>query len=124
MASSKFTAKQRERCWERAKGHCEVCGCRLREKGWNLHHRRGQGMGGTKVPTTCADGLVVCGMGNVDGCHGYIEGHFTWALERGYKVRRNSNTRPVEEPVFVRGEWVLFNADGSTCPAPWMEVPA
>lgn len=122
--ASEFTPKQRQACWQRAQGHCEVCGARLREKGWNLHHRRGRGMGGTRIPITCADGLVVCGMGNTEGCHGYIEAHFGWALERGYKVRRNGHLNPSEVPVFWRGEWVLFNHDGTTCPVPGMEVPA
>ena len=123
MAGGKFTQAQRDACFERAKGHCEVCGCRLPEKGWNLHHRTNRGAGGTKRQVTCADGLAVCGSGTT-GCHGYISGHFVWSEDRGYVVRRNSIATPLTEPVFVRGEWVMFNADGSTSPAPRMEVPA
>lgn len=114
--SSAFTDSQRARCYERAMGRCEVCGRLLPPVGFNLHHRQGRGMGGSKVETTCADGLVVCGMGNYSGCHAYIEAHRRWAEDRGYRVPRNGGQRPIDAPVLVRGEWLLLNADGSTSP--------
>lgn len=123
MAGGKFTTKQRQTLFERAGGHCEVCGCRLREQGWNAHHRMNRGMGGTRRQVTCADGLVVCGSGTT-GCHGHITENPRWAEDRGYVIRRNSIADPLNEPVFVRGEWVMFNADGSVGPAPALEVPA
>lgn len=118
MAGGRFTTKQRAACWERARGHCEVCGYRLPEKGWNLHHRKGRGMGGTRRKVTCADGLVACGSGTT-GCHGHIEHNRQWASDRGYVVSRWDD--PLTVPVFVRGEWVLFTADGQVVEAPEME---
>lgn len=121
MPGGQFTEAQRRAMFERANGCCEVCTRRLPEKGWNAHHRQGRGMGGTKRVMSCADGLVVCGSGTT-GCHGLIESRRRWAEKRGYVVRRP--TRPLEVPVFALGRWVLFNADGTTTPAPTMEVPA
>lgn len=119
MADGKFTESQRAACFERAVGACEVCGYRLPEKGWNLHHRRARGMGGTRRKVSCADGLVVCGSGT-QGCHGQIETNRAWALQRGYLVSKWEE--PVQVPVFTaRGAWVIFNHDGSTSPAPLIE---
>lgn len=117
MANGKFTASQRAACFERAGGACEVCGYRLRE-GWNLHHRKALGMGGTKRAVTCADGLAVCGLGNTSGCHQAMDTEREWALGRGYVILRNSPLDPLDVPVFtVREGWVYFDADGSTRPA-------
>lgn len=124
MANGHFTAKQRAKIFERARGWCEVCGCRLREKGWNAHHRKALGMGGTRRVVTCADGLAVCGMGNTSGCHRLMDTEREWAMERGFVISRNSDLDPLHVPVFVRGEWVFFDADGGIVPAPGLGVPA
>ncbi len=116
--AGEFTAKQRALCWERSGGYCEVCGCRLREKGWNLHHRQGRGMGGTKRKVTCADGLVICGMGNTSGCHRLMDEQRMWALARGFVVHRNGRRAPAEVPVLIRGDWTYLDADGGISPAP------
>lgn len=117
MSKGAFTAAQRAVIWHRAQGCCEVCGYRLPEVGWNAHHRRGRGMGGTSLVQSVADGLAVCGSGTT-GCHGWIEDHFTWAWERGYKVRRNGLLPPHLWPVLhARHGWVLLGHDGSVEPA-------
>lgn len=110
MAGGKFTVKQRAVMFERARGCCEVCGCRLREKGWNAHHRAGRGMGGTRREVTCADGLVVCGSGTT-GCHGLIERERKWALDNGFLVSRWADAAAV--PVLVRGAWARLTPQGT-----------
>lgn len=115
MSNSVFTPAQRAACWERSGGYCEVCGCRLRDKGWNLHHREGRGMGGRgkKRPrVTCADGLVICGQGNTSGCHRLMDEEREWAVERGFVIPRGSRLNPTEVPVLLRGTWVYLHADG------------
>lgn len=113
MARGEFTQRQRALCWERSGGYCEVCGCRLREKGWNLHHRQGRGMGGTRREVTCADGLVVCGYGNTSGCHKQMDDQRAWAVARGFVVSRHA-TKPMRDmPVLLRGQWVYLTDDGA-----------
>lgn len=111
--SAEFTKAQREACWNRSGGYCEACGCRLRPQGWNLHHRQGRGMGGTRRKVTCSDGLVICGMGNTSGCHRLMDTQREWAVARGYVVSRGSLATPREVPVLRFGDWVWLLEDGS-----------
>lgn len=117
MAGGVFTPAQRRKCWERSGGYCEVCGCRLRPVGWNLHHREGRGMGGSRRKVTCSDGLVICGQGNTSGCHRLMDEEREWAVERGFVVARNGQHSPAEVPVLLRGTWVYLTADGGTVEA-------
>lgn len=68
----------------------------------NIHHRRPRGSGGTSREDvhSLANLMLVCGSGNVSGCHGFIENHATVAEARGYKVAKEGRrSDPAEVPV-------------------------
>jgi len=72
----------------------------------NIHHRRPRGMGGTNRPdtNTLANLLLVCGAGNVMGCHGYLEKARTIALARGYLLpKEGPESVPAEQPLVLPG---------------------
>lgn len=81
----------------RSGGRCEartpVCQGAARE----VHHRAGRGWPGCHHPDLL---LHVCGHGNVDGCHGFIESHGIEAFARGWRLHRDS--LEVRE---YRGQW-------------------
>lgn len=89
---------------------CEVCG---RAPMTNFQHRKAAVHGGPWCPS---NGLAVCGMGNVSGCHGRIHQGPRVAYERGWSVR--SGHDPAEQPVWLAGRgWSYLTPDGQIVPA-------
>lgn len=94
----------------RSQGTCEVCG---RAPATNFQHRQGKAQMGA---WTAENGLDVCGMGNVSGCHGAIHQSPALAYERGWSVR--STHDPAAQPVWLAGRgWSYLTADGGIVPA-------
>lgn len=62
-----------------------------------------------------ANGLAVCGHGNVSGCHGRIHQNPTEAYANGWSVR--SFYDPANTPVLRRGDLVWLRSDGTYIPA-------
>jgi hypothetical protein len=96
---------------ERDEHQCVACG---HDYNLEFQHRQASGMGGRgkKAPAlTAADGMLLC-----RGCNQGAEaaGQKT-AIERGWKVRRNSPTPNDLVPVFytVEGLWYLLNVSGT-----------
>lgn len=90
----------------RSEGTCEVCG---RAPATNFQHRQGKAHQGA---WSAENGLDVCGMGNVSGCHGAIHQNPAIAYERGWSVRSTSD--PATTPVWLAsGGWHYLRADGS-----------
>jgi hypothetical protein len=90
----------------RSLGICEVCG---RAPATNFQHRQGKAQQGA---WSAENGLDVCGMGNVSGCHGAIHQNPAIAYERGWSVRSTSD--PTTTPVWLAsGGWHYLRADGS-----------
>lgn len=55
---------------------CRLCGVTASEAQINLAHLVPRGMGGTIGGEWTADNLVgLCGHGNLDGCHGLVDGY-------------------------------------------------
>lgn len=70
-------------------------------------------MGSDKRPETdlVSNLLLVCGSGNVSGCHGDIESHRERGYELGLLVRRTvSDVAAV--PVKLHHGWCLLTQDG------------
>lgn len=109
-------APVREALFQRAERRCEVCRDQLRLAGWNAHHRKPRGMGGSLAPDrhSLSNLLAVCGTGT-SGCHGQIEAHRAWAYSMGLLVRRTDDPAvvPVRLYVSARGwGWWYLTVDG------------
>lgn len=78
---------------QRSGGICEVCGA---AKATNFQHRKNRSQGGE---WSASNGLDVCGMGNLSGCHGFIHQNPEAAAAHGWTVR--SGMDPAEVPVTV-----------------------
>jgi len=68
---------------ERSGGVCEARTPWCYGKAREVHHRAGRGFYGCHHPDLL---LHVCGHGNIDGCHGYIEGHASEAMAMGWRL--------------------------------------
>lgn len=94
----------------RSGGMCEVCG---KAQATNFQHRKAAGQGGG---WSACNGLDVCGMGNVSGCHGLIHQNPTLAYANGWSVR--SGHDPATQPVQLAGRGLcLLAPDGRAVPA-------
>lgn len=85
----------------RSGGMCESCG---RATASNIHHRQYLSRGGTHDVHNL---IHLCGMGNVNGCHGraHKDGEREGlAIGRGYRSELM--------PVLYRDAWVLLDDDG------------
>jgi hypothetical protein len=71
----------------RSGGVCEARTPWCQGEAREIHHRAGRGFAGCHHPDLL---LHVCGHGNLDGCHGFIETHGTEAFDRGWRIRRGS----------------------------------
>ena len=103
----------REVVGARAGGVCECCGAQPARE---YQHRK------ARVHCTAAElwdpanGLAVCGHGNLDGCHGRIHsGSPAEAYANGWSVR--SCFAPVDIPCLRRGQLVWLRSDGTYIPA-------
>lgn len=100
-----FSSQVRAVIIVRADRWCERCGG---ERGFEIHHRRPRGMGGTRRPETNqpSAGLLLCGK-----CHRRIESHRLEALEHGWLVPQHRDPRDV--PVLYRGTPVFLDDHGN-----------
>lgn len=100
-----FSSQVRRIITARADRYCERCGGDI---GWEIHHRRPRGMGGTNRPGTNqpSAGLLLCG-----GCHRRIESHREEAYEHGWLVKQTDN--PADVPVLYRGTRVYLDDYGN-----------
>lgn len=100
-----FSSQVRAVIHERSDRWCERCGG---ERGWELHHRRPRGAGGSRRPETneASNGLNLCG-----ACHRRIESNRTEAYEHGWLVHQTDDPREV--PVLYRGTLVYLDAFGN-----------
>lgn len=90
----------------RSCGVCESCG---EQPATNIHHRQYLSRGGTHDVHNLT---YLCGMGNVNGCHGraHKDGESEGlAISRGYRSEL--------VPMLRRGVWVLYDDDGG-----WREI--
>lgn len=86
---------------------CEVCGIRLAAE---YQHRKAKAHCTRAERWAPANGLAVCGHGNLIGCHGRIHQNPTEAEAHGWTVL--SCQDPVLESVVRRGVRVLFDDQG------------
>lgn len=91
--------------WDRARGHCELCGRDLQGGfPFSRHHRRPRGMGGSSVEwvNDLTNLLLLCGSATTPhGCHAYIESHRAEAYDAGWLIRYASEYMPWELPVLL-----------------------
>jgi 5-methylcytosine-specific restriction protein A len=100
-----FSPQVRRIIHERAQGFCERCGGEL---GFEIHHRRPRGAGGTRRPESNlpSNGLLLC-----PKSHRRIESHRAEAYEHGWLVRQTDD--PATVPLLYRGTWVVLDALGN-----------
>lgn len=103
----------REALWERSKGLCEVSGQPLDPAGFDAHHRRPKGMGGTYRPDT--DTLVnllalAPYVHNMDPRSVHLDP--TWSRPRGYLVAKNTARVDLVPVLHHSGIWVLLTHKG------------
>jgi len=91
---------------DRAKGSCEQCG--TPGFGFQFHHRRPRGMGGSKASdtNTASNCVMVC-----DRCHRFIESYRKEFTDKGWLVPQGQN--PSEMPLWRFGRWVLLDDEGN-----------
>jgi hypothetical protein len=73
----------------------------------NYQHRRATAHGG---PTTASNGIDVCGMGNVSGCHGYLHQNPTEAVAKGWTVKSGQSWQ--KRAVLLFDGFVILGDDG------------
>lgn len=121
----------RHAVYERAGGRCEVSGLALADpdRGWDLHHRRNKGMGGTLRPDTDTPVNVLAVLPEVHNSAGMnsergwprglsVHGSREWAGPRGYLIPKHVDT-PGRWPVLLWGaRWVWLTDEGGYRPVP------
>lgn len=86
---------------ERAGGWCERCGLK---RGYEFHHRRPRGMGGSRLDdTNVASNALLLDR----DCHADIESERAEAINQGWLVTQNHP--PIDIPVRYRGAWVYLD---------------
>ena len=99
----------------RSGGRCEGCGQVLRNAG-EAHHRKFRSRGGLG---TAANGLVLCGFGNADGCHG--EAHsgagpiLGWAVGSGFEPEQVAVVHARFGAVTFTDSGLVLAAEGTPC---------
>lgn len=111
--------KVREALWRRAHGRCEITGIPVTYEGFDAHHRRNKGMGGTSRPDRdwlsnllCLDPLVH------NGGPRSVHARRKWAEKNGYLVPKNVEWASMI-PIRLCGRiWVYLTDDGQYAPPP------
>jgi 5-methylcytosine-specific restriction enzyme A len=101
----------RRAAWARDGGRCVVTGAELpggEDGGWELHHRRPGGMGGTKRPDQDTLPNVVC---LTTGSHRWAHAHPVEAGPAGLLLPPRE-CDPAAVPVRTWRGWVFLTADG------------
>lgn len=102
-----FSTRVRGLIDDREVSRCFICGGRGRER----HHRRRRRVNHDGLAHSAANGILLCGWGNHDGCHGRVHSQPTWAKQHGYLVLPELS--PLDVPIrhFSRG-LILLDHDG------------
>lgn len=89
---------------ERSGGDCEIRVPRVcLGRATNFQHRRAQKHAGLWTPS---NGLDVCGMGNVSGCHGYIHQNPNVAVVNGWTVKSWDDWRMKSVQLWSGERWL------------------
>lgn len=121
----------RRAAYDRAGGLCEVSGLSLGDLdgGWDLHHRRNKGMGGTLRPDTDTLPNLLAVLSEVHNSAGInsgrgwprdlsVHGSRAWSSPRGYLVPKHVD-HPGRRPVLLHGvRWVWLTDEGGYRPVP------
>lgn len=109
----------RNAAYERAGGLSEVSGLPLPPDGFELHHRRNKGMGGTSRTDTDTLPNVLVMLPREHNMHlDSVHDRPTWARSCGYLLGKDV-ARPAAWPVLLAGaRWVLLGDDGLYHPLP------
>lgn len=95
----------REKVKQRDNNQCFRCGA----PATNIHHRQRRRVGGHEMSNL----IMLCGMGNTSGCHGYVHKHPRWAMDEGFIV--SSYSDPTTQWVWRwDGARVILHDDGGT----------
>ena len=112
----------RRAVWKRAAGRCEITGLRLGDRdgdGWECHHRRNKGMGGTDRPDVDSPANLLA---LSPAAHRAVHASRAWAQPRGYLLSKNlppEQDDPSMWPVFLSGRrWVLLTHSGGYAAIP------
>lgn len=97
------TQRTREAVYRRDSYRCVSCNS---SDALTFQHRRAVGMGGSRIPPSVVDGLVLCATCNA-ACEAELQ---TTALAYGWKARRW--TDPTMVPVFYPHEHAWFRLEG------------
>lgn len=99
--------KARELVRERDHGQCVRCGCPAED--W--HHRRSRRRKDEHTHCPC-NGILLCGKGNLDGCHGYVHARALVVRPEGLIIRAAVDF-PSRVPFKMRGGlWMMPDCDG------------
>lgn len=103
----------------RFKGYCEAQAPGCYGRATEYQHRKAKAHCTPAERWDPRNGLMVCGFGNTDGCHGYIHQNPIVAGEKGWTVK--SNKDPALIPVQYRDypERMFLLADGGMTDASW-----
>lgn len=106
MSKVTMTEFQRADVIVRDGGRCRRCGA----TGQEIHHRRGKGMGGTRVnPHGYARLILLC-----QPCHLWAERNRAEAYATGWAVRRSDPRPDCEIPLVLPGGAELWLSDDGT----------
>lgn len=100
--------------WARCGGHCEITGIPLDRDGFNRHHRRPKGSGGTYLPDTdTLPNLLALDPGVHNGRPHSVHQDPAWSRPRGYLLSKLDRRAPLLVPVLYRGRyWALLLGSG------------
>lgn len=105
--SKRLPHKAWMKVFERSHGMCEGCG----KPGSQVHHRRFRGRGGEH---NLANLVMLCGVGNTDGCHGRAHGAGNGPAPEGWAIsqfdRRGEASIPFTD---MHGVTWFFDDDGN-----------
>lgn len=87
---------------------CVSCGMPAQDK----HHRRRRREDSDGLAHLPANGILLCGRGNVTGCHGLAHRNPAWGRSMGYIVRPGESPLAVPLRHFSRGLILLDNEGG------------
>lgn len=79
--------------------------------GREIHHRRSRSVKGAHQHCPC-NLILLCGRGNVDGCHGYVHSHPEEARGTGLIVSRHV-IEPATIPIRMWNGEIVVRCDGS-----------
>lgn len=109
----------RDQLWSRSQGFCEITGVRLDREGFDAHHRRPKGIGGTyREMTDTLPNLLALTPAVHNGGPRSVHGLPSWSRPRGYLLPHHIDDDVMAaEPLLYRGrDWVVLTDDGDFVP--------